>query len=80
MAVGYRSAIVDLYTRSNLTMDAGLNGYEKTITFLKKNGLMKISVGKSKILFSGYNMLAETFMKLLPDARGKRYQQQATVS
>ena len=77
MAVGYRSAIVDLYTRSNLTMDAGLNkqlktlldGYEKTITFLKKNGLMKISEGKSKILFSGYNMLAETFMKLLPDAR-----------
>ena len=40
---------------------------------------MKISEGKSKILFSDYNMLAETFMKLLPDARGKRGGSWSTV-
>ena len=49
-----------------------LDGYEKTVTYLKQNGLMKISEGKSEILFSGYQMLAETIMKLLPDARSKR--------
>jgi len=87
VVVGYRSALMDLYTRAYLTMDGDLNkrlktlldGYEKTVTYLKKNGLMKISEGKSKILFSGYQMLAGTFMKLLPDARGKRGGNWSTV-
>jgi hypothetical protein len=69
---GYRSAIVDLYTNANMVMDPetklaltrALDGYDKSITELKRKGLMKMNEGKRPISGSGYNMLGEKFMKI----------------
>lgn len=68
---GYRSAIVDIYTNANdmlaketsLALKKVMDGYDKTLTDLKRRGLMKISEGKRPISGSGYGLLAEKFMK-----------------
>jgi hypothetical protein len=78
--VGYRSAILDLYTTAKMDMDAQtklelkmlLDGYDKLLTTLKRKGLMKISEGKRPISGSGYSMLSEKFMKRTPPQRASR--------
>ena len=72
---GYRSAIVDLYTQKNMTLEPEVNlllhntleGYEKLCRQLRLKALMKIREGKSAITISGYQMIAEKFMKTKVD-------------
>jgi hypothetical protein len=60
---GHRSAIVDLYTQANISLDETvseeinniLDGYEKTINSCKLKGLMKTTEEKDH---NGYSLLA----------------------
>jgi archaellum component FlaC len=71
---GYRSALVDLYKKKHLQLDpcldtelkAVLDGYEKLINNLKKDGKMKNNEGKRHLKPNGYTMLAEALMKKKP--------------
>ncbi|CAM9390413.1 unnamed protein product, partial [Ectocarpus fasciculatus] len=72
---GFRSAIVSYYDTTALdpTTDNELNqaltGYEKLITELKKNGLMKPGEGKRDLKPRGYELLAFKFLTKEPTQR-----------
>ena len=61
---GFRSAIVSFYDTTSLDPDTNnalsqhLTGYEKLITRLKTNGLMKPDEGKRDLKPQGYELLA----------------------
>ena len=75
---GYRSAIVDLYTKEKQVLDQELDtelktlldGYEKKICRLKLNGLMDIHEGKTHMLPQGYCTIASYFLSLTPQGHG----------
>ena len=74
----HRSAMVDLYRRSEIPISAELErewgqilkGYDKLLNHLKKKGLFKLSRGKRELRKVGYILLCEKFMKFTPESRG----------
>jgi hypothetical protein len=79
---GFRSALVDLYKKANRKHDFNreidqslkkvLDGYEKTINDLKKDGLMDINEGKRHLKSDGYGLLARKLMIRLPNKETDR--------
>lgn len=73
--MGYRSALVDLYTAASLELDHDLNlelkvildGYCKLVNSLKRCGKMNINEGKRHLKYSGYSMLCKKLMSRKPD-------------
>ena len=84
---GYRSALVYLHSQTkqtldeklNVELDTLLNGYEKTICALQKEGKVKPNEGKMHLKWDGYDMLAEKFFKKSPPPGAKGYSWSTTV-
>jgi len=75
---GFRSALVDYYSKNGMTISDEFNnkwkgllkGYEKICNDLRKRGLMQLQAGKRHLRRDGYLLLCKKLMQLEPTANG----------
>ncbi|ETP38489.1 hypothetical protein F442_13896 [Phytophthora nicotianae P10297] len=75
------SALLDIYYAKLIELDPQLDtelrrvldGYEKTVNNLKRNGIMKINGSKPDLKSSGFGLLALKVMTDTPTRKGQRW-------